>query len=245
MRIMHPRRPHRPVALFLALFLAPILAGCTGGDTVPSLELQVINAGRAALAEKVAPKTTRPPLTRAALDTLEGAFLEVTLERRDQLAYLHVNAIRRDGGPGQITVWRTDDNITLAVRNGVLIATRGLGGDILSSTVQVAGNVPGPSRGGEKILDIRSLDNKVQRLALACDLVDLGAETIVIVERHHPTRHLRETCTGGVAGAESGSSTPGKVVNDYWVDPQKGIVVQSRQWAGPIIGYLRLRRLTD
>jgi len=243
MRIMHPRLSHTPMALFLALFLAPILAGCSGGDTVPSLELQLINAGRAAIAAKTAPKTTRPPLTRATLDTLEGALLEVTLERRDQLAYLYVNATRRDDGPGQITVWRTNDNITLATRNGVLIATRGLGGDILSSAVQVAGNAPGPAGSGEKILNIRSLDNKVQRLTLACDLADLGRETIVIVERRHPTRHLRESCTGGVAG--DGLGNPGEVINDYWVDSQKGMVVQSRQWVGPVTGYLRLRRLTD
>lgn len=224
-----------------ALILALILAGCSGGDAVPTLELQVIKAGQAVVAKRSAPKVERPPLTRAALDTLEGSFLEVTLERHDQLAYLYVNATRRDGDPGLITVWRTDDNITLAMRSGVLIATRGLGGDILSSTVQVAQGVPGPARSGERVMNIRTLDNKAVRLTLACDLADLGAETIVIVEQRHATRHLRETCEGGRAG--DGRSA-GQVVNDYWVDPGSGLVWQSRQWAGPSTGYLRLRRLT-
>ncbi len=122
----------------------------------------------------------------------------------------------------------------------MLIATRGLGGDILSSNVQLAGDAPGPARGGDKILDIRALDNKAVRLALTCDLADLGPETIVIVEQRHATRRLRETCRGGVAAGGG----PGQVVNDYWVDASAGLVWQSRQWAGPETGYLRLRRLT-
>lgn len=219
------------------------LAACSGGDEVASLELSLVKATGAVIAARTAPKVTRPPLTRAALNTLDGSFLEVTLERRDQLAYLYVSAQRRDARPGRITVWRTEDNITLTMRGGVLIATRGLGGDILSSNVQLAGDAPGPARGGEKILDIRALDNKAVRLALTCDLADLGPETIVIVEQRHATRRLRETCRGGIAA--DGTGTPGRVVNDYWVDTGAGLIWQSRQWAGPETGYLRLRRLTN
>jgi len=73
------------------------------------------------------------------------------------------------------------------------------------------------------------------RLSLSCDLQDLGMETIVIVERSHHTRHLQERCEGGGGG----------VVNDYWVDPNRPVVWQSRQWAGPNVGYLRLRRLKN
>jgi len=224
------------------LLLVLIVGACSGGDDVPTLELQALSATREAIAAKTAPKVARPPLTRAALDTLEGAFIEIILERRDQLAYLSLSAQRRDDTPGKISLWRTEDNITLTTRNGVLIATRGLGGDILSATVQVAGDAPGPSGGGEKVFNIRALDNKTQRLALVCDLVDLGPQTIVIVERRHPTRRLQETCTGGIAG--DGSGAPGEVINDYWVDSRSGVIWQSRQWAGPQTGYLRLRRLT-
>lgn len=222
--------------------LALLLAGCSGGDEVPSLELQLIRTGQTMIAARTAPKVERPPLTRAALNTVEGAFIEVTVERRDQLAYLHVNANRRDGDPGQIVVWRSDDNITLAMRNGVLIATRGLGNDILSVNAQVSGDTPGPVRGGEKAFHVRTRENKDLRLSLVCDLADLGPETIEIVETRYGTHHLRETCEGGVAGGDA--DRPGQVINDYWVDTRAGLVWQSRQWAGPGIGYLRVRRLT-
>ena len=54
-----------------------------------------------------------------------------------------------------------------------------------------------------------------------------------IVELKFNTRHLQEQCSNAL----------GQVTNDYWVDSQDGTVRQSRQWAGPYIGYLRLRRL--
>ncbi len=230
-----------PVQLAAALLALLALAACSRGDAVTPLELQVIKAGRAAIAASRAARTPIPVLTRAVLDTIDGALLEVTLERRDQRAYLYVSAQRRDGDPGRIVVWRTGDDITLAMRNGVLIATRGLGGDILSARVQVAGERPGPAGGGEKSFDIRALDNKALRLTLACTLSDLGPATIEIIGHAHATRHIRETCEGGVARDNTG--TPGRVVNDYWVDTGAGLVWQSRQWAGPQTGYLRMRRV--
>lgn len=228
---------------FTGLALVLMLAGCSGGDAVPALELEILKAGRTAIGAMTAPKTTRPPLTRAVLNTLDGAFAEVTIERHDQLAYLYVSAQRRDSHPGLITVWHAEDDGALVLRNGVLVATQGLGGDILSSSVQVAGNMPGPSASGEKTLTIRVLDNKSVRLSLACDLVDLGPDPIEIIGQRHATRHLRETCEGGLAVDRSGR--PGKVTYDYWVDSQSGIVWQSRQWAGPTVGYVRLRQLTQ
>ena len=220
--------------LVLALGLGLGVAGCSGGTDTPTLELQVIEAGRQMIAARTAPKVERVPLTREYLDTLEDPYIEVTLERYDIFAYLKQQAVRRDDTPGQVVVWRTEDNITLAMRNGVLIATRGLGGDIVSSTVQVSGDRPGPASGGEKVHFVRALDNKELRVPLVCDLVDMGAETIEIIETRYATRRLQERCEGG----------GGTVVNDYWIDSRSGRVWQSRQWAGPGIGYLRIRQLT-
>ena len=221
-----------------------VLAGCTrgnegsGGPGDAPLQLQIFKAGREAIAAARATKT--PELTRPFLDGVEGALLEVTLERRDQRAYLYVEAQRRDAYPGQIVVWRTGDNVSLMMRNGVLFATRGLGGDILSGRVQVANGVPGPSASGEKIYDIRAQDNKALHLSLICEVTDLGPKTVQIIGHTHPTRHLRETCEGG---RTSDGASSGVVVNDYWIDRSAGLVWQSRQWAGPEVGYLRIRQV--
>jgi group 4 capsule polysaccharide lipoprotein GfcB/YjbF len=212
------------------------LAACSGGTEAPTLNQQVIAAGRAAITARTAPRAAAPELTPALLDTVLGSFLEVTRETTGQTAFLYVETQRRDAGPGLITVWRTVDEITLSTRNGVLIATRGFGGDILSGGVRVSGDQPGPAGSGARVLYIRALDNKRRRLALACEQSDLGPETIEIVERRHATRRIQERCTDAGGGV---------VLNDYWVDSRAGLVWKSRQWAGPDVGYLRLRRLTD
>jgi Group 4 capsule polysaccharide lipoprotein gfcB, YjbF len=217
------------------LLVALFLSGCSAGDDIPSLELQVIEATRAAIAAKTAGTPPRITITRAMLNDLDGSFLEVTLERKDQLAYLELDAKRRDSLPGNITIWRTFDDVSLATRNGMLISITGIGGGIASSSVLASGNTPGPAYDGEHILFIRALDNKEIRLSMVCEVVRLGSETIEIIEYTHTTQHVQERCEGG----------GGTVVNDFWIDSRAGLIRQSRQWAGPNIGYLRIRRLTN
>lgn len=225
----------RRAALAAGLAAATLLAACSGGTDAPTLQLQVIDAARAAISARVNPPPERPPVTRAVLDTLDGTFLEVTHEQADVTAFLYPSHTTRDSTPGQITVWRTDSNETVTVRGGVLIATRGLGGDLLSTELRVAGNRPGPAAGGERIFRVLGGDNSQISLAMACDVTDLGPETIEIIGRRHATRHLREQCRGN----------SGRITNDYWIDTGRGLVRQSRQWAGPHLGYLRLRQVTD
>lgn len=223
------------LSLVRGLFAGLILSGCSVGADAPSTELQMLNAARGAIASKSAAKKPRLVVDRTLLDSLDGAFLEVTLERSDLLAYLFIDAERRDDQPGKITVWRTYDDVSLAMRNGMLIAVSGLGGGIASSTVLASGDTLGPAYDGEHVQFIRALDNKQVRLSLTCDVVQMGTETIEIVERTHSTRHVQERCEGG----------GGTVVNDFWIDSRAGLVRQSRQWAGPNIGYLWIRRLTN
>ena len=223
-------------AVLLGLVL---LAGCNQGPKGPSLELEIFQTFTQKISSiRAAPAGARPPLTRAALDTVEGAYIEVTLENSDIFAYLSQQLVRRDGTPGEIVVWRSEDDASLALRNGVLIATRGLGGDILSASAQVADGRPGSVASGARRYQIRGLDNQSRSLVMACSLQDLGTETVEIVELQYTTRHLQERCQGG-AGFEGSV-----VVNDYWIDSRSGRIWASRQWAGPTIGYLRIRQLT-
>lgn len=223
------------LSVVCALLTALILSGCSVGNDVPSLELQVIDAARGVIKEKTSPKPPRIAVNRALLNQLEGSFLEVTLERNDQLAYLEMDSERRDDGPGKITVWRTYDDVSLAMRNGMLISITGIGGAIASSSVLASGDTLGPAYDGEHALNIRALDNKEIRLSMVCEVVQLGSEPVEIVEHIHATRHVQERCEG----------SGGTIVNDFWIDSRAGLVRQSRQWAGPNVGYLWIRRLTN
>ena len=54
-----------------------------------------------------------------------------------------------------------------------------------------------------------------------------------------------ETCVSQGATIGGQPLAQGRVVNDYWADPHRGIMWMSRQWAGPDVGYLRIRRLIE
>ncbi len=213
-----------------------VLAGCSGGQRETALEAEILRTVRDQIQLRLKDKPQRPQLTRAQLNTLDTPYIEVIIEQTDQFAYLQPQLVKQDTTPGAVTVWRTVDQVTLAMRNGVLIATRGMRNDMLSSSalVRESGGAMGPSGSGARRYEFAALDNRSQAFTLTCDVSDLGAETIEIVERSYRTRHLREQCEG-----ESGV-----VVNDYWVDSQSGHLWQSRQWAGPTTGYLRIRQLT-
>lgn len=221
--------------------LALLLGACSGGTDEAPLTLQVFDTLRSTVAARSAARAARrdgvqvefAAPSRAQLDKIPEPVLEVRIERTKAFDFLLIAEDRHDDHPGLVEVWTASDAVTVTTRNGMIIATRGLTGDLLSSQVPASGNRPGPAHGGTRFQMIRALDNREVQLNFACDLTDLGTETIDIVDRRHATRHLRERCEGG----------DGEIVNDYWIDSGRGIVVQSRQWAGPYIGYMRLRRL--
>lgn len=216
--------------------LAPmlVLMGCAGGNEVAPLQVELIRAGQETVAAKRAAKTAQPAtLSRAQIESLNLTIMDVSIEDRDIVGYVTLNAEQNDTLPGRVSVWRTADNISLSMRNGVLISTHGFGGDLQSSAVQVSNARLGPSQ-GEMVHVIRGLDDREVRFAFGCDVVDLGIETIEVLEYKYATRHLQQQC----------AANSGQVVNDYWIGTNGGTIWQSRQWAGPFIGYLRFRRLT-
>lgn len=233
-------RPLRALAGILSAAL--VLAACSGGPQDAPLEVEIMQVVGQQVKQRLQRKPERPPVTRALLDSLDETYIEVTIEDDGQRAYLQPQLVKQDSTPGQVTVWLTEDAVTLAMRNGVLTATRGLRNDMLSASalVRETGGAMGPAGGatGARRYEFAALDNRSQVFTLACTVSDLGPETIEIIELTYQTRHLQERCESG-PGGESGV-----VVNDYWIDSRSGHLWQSRQWAGPTTGYLRIRQLT-
>ncbi|MEX0304001.1 MAG: YjbF family lipoprotein [Leisingera sp.] len=218
-----------------ALAASLLLGACARGPEKTPAELEVLKA----VGQQFTKRRNAPPppvqLTRALLDEQTQAYVEVVIENRDAKAYLTRALERRDSSPGAIEVWRTQDNVSLSLRQGMVIATRGLGNGLLSAQVPAADGAAGPAHGGARRYTVRTDGNGQAVLNMACSLTDLGPAPVEIVEVTHPTRHLQEHCEG----------SGGVVVNDYWVDsrPGRARVWQSRQWAGPETGYVRIRQL--
>lgn len=223
-------------ALGAGLLLA-LLASCARGPEATPLELEIGKVVRDQLGQRFgkAEKPQPPTLTRALLDSIQEPHIEVVIEEAELRDYLTLQLARRDELPGRIEVWRTVDNISFAFRDGMLISTRGLRGAMLSASVSADGQGGmGPASGGQKTYAFSGDDEGGFDIHLACELRDLGSESLEIVELIYTVRHLQERCSG-LWGSE--------VVNDYWIDSHSGRLWQSRQWAGPSVGYVRIRQV--
>ncbi len=116
------------------------------------------------------------------------------------------------------------------------MVTKGLGGDLRSAdAIAALAGFDGKGGGGERLLVLDRLDGSAQTVAFACDMTQLGRETIQIVDQRVSTYHMREDCV-----FENASFT-----NEYWVETSGGRMRKSRQWVGPTFGYIDFVRLKN
>lgn len=220
---------------FAALGLTCFLAACSGGAESTLGQSALLKDSFQALRQSRKKPEPLPVVTRALLDSLTVSSLQVVRERNDQTAFMIPAAQRSDGTAGIVTIWRSAGTDHLILRSGVVISTKGVGYDLASHdavhTLQAVHTRSAVS--GAKTLYIHGDNNEIQELRLQCDMTNLGAKSIEIVERHFATIHLRETCT----------HSTGQFTNDYWVDRNNSTMWKSRQWIGPSTGYLSLTRL--
>lgn len=224
-------------AMYAIALSLTFLAGCATGPETASLEVEIGSVVRDELRRRFGKsQAPQPPtLTRALLETIKDPHIEVVIEEADLRDYVTLQVRRQDDLPGILEVWRTVDNITFTFRDGMLISTRGLRGTLLSAQVPADGKGGmGPAQGGARSYEVRAGDSESWTIRMACTLEDLGLTQLEIVELTYTTHQLRETCVGPEGGV---------ITNDYWIDSHTGRLWQSRQWAGPAIGYIRLRQV--
>ncbi|MFD2738307.1 YjbF family lipoprotein [Sulfitobacter aestuarii] len=223
-----------------ALLAAAILAGCSS-DGSQDREINALAVGGSAVLQTL--QTGRPAkdaakirveVTPALLAATPGAVLEVVPERLGLQDFLQRIEIRRDVTPGVVEVWKSSDDAHVILRDGVLVATKGFGGDLRSGEARTAvAGFDGEGGGGARLLVIDRLDGSAQNVHFSCEMVQLGRQDVTIAGQQIPTRRIRENC----------HYRDFSFTNDYWVEIGSGQLHQSRQWAGPHIGYLKLRRL--
>ena len=220
-----------------ALGAALVLAACSGTGTQQSESLPKVLKESVSAAVKARREGPRPVVTvtpKMLADT-KIAALQVNPEKLGGSDFLRRIARRNDSEYGTVEVWSSSDNAQIFLRNGVLVGTRGVGGDIISSaapaTIRAVSQAV--SGAGNRLYRVDRGDNTVQDVTLGCRIDSLGPQQIVVVNQAFATIHLRETCTGGPTGETA-------IVNNYWVQPGSGLVRKSRQWAGPIVGYFEM-----
>jgi len=219
----------RHMMRLLAAGALAVLAACTGGDEQFSDQASAIEQVRQYLQAGNAETAPEITVTRALLNQLTVPSLEIVAESSGQKAFL-VPFSRR----GTVTIWRTAMDGQVVLRQGLVTATRGLGGDLTSSDyAQPLTALQRRAGTYQRRLYFNNSAGGQSRLTLSCTLSNLGPKRLEVVERSYNTHHLRETC---MAGQDT-------ITNAYWIETSSGILRKSRQWVGPHIGYLNLRLL--
>jgi len=134
---------------------------------------------------------------------------------------------------GTARTWKTADNITLTFRHGILVETRGLGGDLMSSDVSEV--LPALRRSGRAVRTYRWLngENRVTPSTFVCTYSAAKRWPLRMGHAIHETHRIDERCT----------SETYAIVNSYWIDVGDGLIWKSRQWVGPNSGGLDIYRL--
>lgn len=134
---------------------------------------------------------------------------------------------------GDLITWVSDEGVSLTLRDGLVIATRGLGNDLMGATSgQVYQGLVSGSGRTVRIHDYLDGEDQIVRREYACELATLRSEVIEIYQRQHQTRLMSETCTGDA----------GSFRNLYWIDAA-GKIWQSRQWVSPRVGAVDIQVL--
>ena len=124
-----------------------------------------------------APAKGRVTVTRTLLDQTPGAVMQVVPENTGLQDFLKRVARRSDGTPGMVEVWQSTDQAQIVLREGVLVGTKGLGGDMRSAQAQtVIAALDGQGGGGERLITLARLDGTAQTAPFACDVTHLGPE---------------------------------------------------------------------
>ena len=239
-----PMRFSRRVRLAGAALAALLVLGaCSAGNAVRDEgAVSVRDLLRQRVAAAGAPAAAPAPLpSREVLAARTDPLLALDIPSRGARATVTPAARNR----GTVT-WLSADGITVTTRDGLLIASRGLGYDLMSA--DVSGTLAALRSGGGAHARVHyALADSNARLARRYDCVTrpLGAEPVEIVGRVSAARLWEESCALESASPDDAAAAgEGRFVNRYWIGAG-GAVLRSRQHLTPQIGAIETLLLTD
>ena len=179
--------------------------------------LVLMFAGLLAACESLAKQPAPASLFAAPIST---TLLAVSIPVRGAEATLLL--VARNQG---VETWQTGDAVSISLRGGLIVGTRGLGFDVMGSDVSqtlsaLSGGRAGPYSVTRSYL---TADNQPGQVTASCKMRASGKD-----------RHHIEEC----------SAATGSFRNEYWLDGA-GRVVRSVQWIGPEIQYLNISHVVS
>ncbi|WP_300518269.1 YjbF family lipoprotein [Aliiroseovarius sp.] len=227
----------------LALLAFLVLASCAtvgdlgGGGTADNPALSAVrqissglfNRGRGA---------TPPQFTATRASLREAGITRPVLVARLDAVGISVGLLEFQT-PRDAIVWRSLDGNTITTAGGLLRNTRGFGPDLHSletAPLQRALSEGGPAEYSRLFRGLDGLD-QIETRRLYCRLQPEGRETVDVLGRAYDTQRYREIC-------RAQDRDEPIFENTYW-QGRGGTIWQSRQWAGPDLGYIDLERVNN
>lgn len=200
-----------------ALLAFTALVGCSSGQEGGNT---ILNVGRTVAGSVIAQRTDDGggvTATDATLRNFNAPLLVLTDLKENRDAVIGIVS-DRDGN----VIWKSADNLTITLRDGMMVASRGFGEDLMSADVpKVRGGT------GEVVRDHYYLggDELITRSRFFCDLSSPGSERIIVTGVASTARVVVEDCRGEGETFE----------NRYWIEPG-GLIRKSIQWMSPSRG---------
>ena len=177
--------------------------------------------------ESAEPAPLNAQQIQAALDARPESIAVVQVESRKASAMM-----LQIGQNGPYKTYATSQKQTVVMRNGVVTATRGLGGDLMSSELGGATDAISGTRAGGVTRTMRFLDGEDKEFALRfrCQITPGDGGRMTLGEVDTEVTSVAESCNGG-----------GQTFSNIYYVGQSGNVVGSRQWLGSVTGYVTIQ----
>ncbi len=209
-----------------ALVAAMVLSGC-GEMANSGLGSQVVGA--------LVPALVGAPPAPSALDfspqTIAANTSQFQIFTINAMAVQAPARLIQDNGPEQ--TWTSQSGFTASFQDGLLVATRGLGDDLMASdTGQVRAVLAQGGGQAQRAVDFLDDFDQIETVRFECEIDAQGREVVDLGLRQPELAKYEETC-----------SSPKLVfTNIYWLD-EAGEILQSRQFVSQTVAYLRSNRL--
>jgi hypothetical protein len=138
------------------------------------------------------------------------------------------------GQNGDVTTWSTPDYTSVSLRDGMVVATRGFGPDIMSLSGPSTAVISKGTGTTQRSYDYLDAADQIQTWRFDCQVKRAAAETVTLIGKDYRTQRVDENCSGA----------HGTFTNSYWFD-QEAKLRQSSQLLVPGIENLLLQRIID
>lgn len=213
----------------IALSLGLMLAACGNGNQDSSNMIKQLPKALASIGKKPQPSGIAPEQIGKALAASPAPMGLFTLEARQ--AQFIMFEIERNGAH---RTFGSASRQSIAFRGGMMTATRGLGGDLMSSEGAALYALVSGRRAGSARYDMRFLtpEDKTVTRSFDCSTTVAAEIPVQIGEINAQTRAVVATC-----------KSDGFSFTDAYAVDKAGRILSARQWLGDALGYVSVQML--